>query len=359
MIAAMALRLLYLIFSRLLDSLTLLSRASASKNIELLVLRHEVAVLRRTNPKPRLDWADRALFAAFIQRLPAALRGHRLVTPATVLRWHRRLVAKKWTYPNRCGRPPVDPAIVALIERMARENSTWGYQRIQGELLKLGHRVGASTIRRILKLRRIPPAPLRATDTSWRRFLRAQASTMLAVDFFHVDCAITLKRIYVFFALEVRTRYVHILGTTSHPTGAWTTQQARNLLMDLDDRVATFRFLVRDRAGQFTTAFDATLAGVGIDTVKIPPRCPRANCFAERFVLTARTELTDRILIFGERHLRSVLRRYGTHYNGRRPHRALQLRPPRPDHPAPRLDRQRIRRRSVLGGLISEYERAA
>ena len=242
---------------------------------------------------------------------------------------------------------------------MARENETWGYQRIQGELLKLGHRVGASTIRRILKRRRIPPAPLRSTDTSWRRFLRAQASTMLAVDFFHVDCAITLKRIYVFFALEVRSRYVHILGTTSHPTGAWTTQQARNLLMDLDDRAATFRFLVRDRAGQFTTAFDAVLAGAGIDTVKIPPRCPRANCFAERFVLTARTELTDRILIFGERHLRTVLTRYGAHYNGRRPHRALQLRPPCPDHPAPRLDRQRIRRRSVLGGLISEYERAA
>jgi putative transposase len=137
-----------------------------------------------------------------------------------------------------------------------------------------------------------------------------------------------------------------------HPAG-------QDLLMDLDDRAATFRFLVRDRGAQFTTSFDAVLAGAGIDTVEIPPRCPRANCFAERFVLTVRTELTDRILVFGERHLRTVLARYGAHYNGRRPHPALRLRPPRPDHPAPDLDRQRIRRRPVLGGLISEYERAA
>jgi putative transposase len=268
-------------------------------------------------------------------------------------------VTRKWTYPHRTGRPPLDDTIVALIERMARENQTWGYQRIQGELLKLGHRVGASTVRRILKLRRIPPAPLRSTDTSWRRFLRAQASTMLAVDFFHVDCAVTLKRIYVFFALEIGSRYVHILGMTAHPDGAWTTQQARNLLMDLDDRATTFRFLVRDRAGQFTTTFDSVLAGAGIATVKIPPRCPRANCFAERFVLTARTELTDRILIFGGRHLRTVLAQYGDHYNRRRPHRALRLLPPRPDHPDPDLHDRQIRRRPILGGLINEYERAA
>jgi transposase InsO family protein len=182
---------------------------------------------------------------------------------------------------------------------------------------------------------------------------------MLAVDFFHVDCAITLKRIYVFFALEVRNRYVHILGVTSHPSGAWTTKQARNLLMELDDRAATVRFLVRDRAGQFTTPFDAVLASAGIGIVKIPPRCPRVNCFAERFVLTARTELTDRILIFGERHLRTILAQYSTHYNGRRPHRALRLLPPQPDHPASDLAHRRIKHRPVLGGLLNEYERTA
>jgi hypothetical protein len=161
MIMDVSLRLLDLIFDRLLSWLTLLGHATSSKDIELLVLRHEVAVLRRSNPTPRLDWADRAPFAALIRRPPAVLRGHRLATPGTVLRWHRRLIAKKWTYPNRSGRPPIDDMIAALIERMARENQTWGYQRIQGELLKLGHRIGASTIRRILTLRRIPPAPSR------------------------------------------------------------------------------------------------------------------------------------------------------------------------------------------------------
>jgi transposase InsO family protein len=185
-----------------------------------------------------------------------------------------------------------------------------------------------------------------------------QAAAALAVDFFHVD-TVTLRRLYVLFVLELESRYVHILGVTANPDGAWTTQQARNLLLDLGERAAGFHYLVRDRAGQFTAALDAVLAGAGIDVVKIPPRSPRANAFAERFVLTSRTELTDRMLIFGERHLRHVLAEYARHYNGQRPHRARQLRPPRPDHPLPAAPARRITRRAVLGGLLNEYEPAA
>src|SRR6266566_4224392 len=278
----MSLRLLYLIFARLCSWLVLLGRSSASKDAELLVLRHEVAVLRRAYPRPRLDWADRAILAALIRLLPARLRMHRLVTPGTVLRWHRRLVTRKWTYPHRMGRPPVSAEVAALTRRLATENSGWGYKRIQGELLKLGHRVGAPTIRRVLKALKIPPAPDRHTDTTWRQFLHAQASTMLAVGFFHVNCVMTLKRMYCLFVLEVGSHYVHILGITTNPDGPSTTQQIRNLLMDLSDRAADFRFLVRDRAGQFPASFDAVLAGARIEAVKIPPRSTRANAYAER-----------------------------------------------------------------------------
>jgi putative transposase len=294
-----------------------------------------------------------------LQRLPRGLRGHRLVTPDTILGWHRRLVRRRWTYPHRAGRPPIDDALAALVVRMAAENPRWGYQRIRGELLKLGHRVGASTIRRILQHHHIPPAPGRHSDISWRQFLRTQAASMLAVDFFHVDGALTLRRLYVLFVLEIGDRYLHILGVTAHPDGPWTTQQARNLVMDLGYHAARFRFLVRDRAGQFTASFDAVLADAGIEVVKIPPRCPRANCFAERFVLTVRTEVTDRMLIFGEQHLREVLAKYAAHYNTARPHRALRLRPPRPTLPVPEPIHGRIRRRPILGGLLNEYEKVA
>ena len=354
--------MLYLIFVRLAGWMALLARSSASKDAELLVLRQEVAVLRRQNPRPRLDWADRAVLAALARLLPRPLRLSRLVTPDTLLRWHRRLIRWRWTYPHRRSRPPVDAKFAVLIEQMARENPGWGYQRIRGELLGLGIRVGASTVRRVLRRLRIPPAPQRSRST-WRQFIRAQASTMLACDFFHVDCAVALRRVYVFFVIEVGTRHVHVLGVTAHPDGAWTAQQARNLLMDLGERAARFRFLIRDRAGQFTEVFDAVFASAGTEVVKIPPQSPRANAYAERWVRTARAEVTDRMLIAGPRHLHAVLDEYAMHYNEHRPHRGRNLRPPGADEIAPPVAVDvavpEIRRRRVLGGLINEYERAA
>jgi putative transposase len=221
-------------------------------------------------------------------------------------------------------------------DRTARHREPWlGIQEDPRRAAQAGYRVSASTIRRVLKALKIPPAPARRTDTTWRQFLRTQAATILATDFFHADCAVTLRRLYCLFVMEVGSRYVHILGVTANPDGTWTVQQGRNLLMDLGDRAASFRFLVRDRAGQFTAAFDAVLADAGIQAVKIPPRSPRANAYAERFVLTARTEITDRMLIFGERHLRTIMAHYETHYNGRRPIEAASSARPGPTTQSP------------------------
>jgi putative transposase len=305
--------LVYLMLARVLSWLALLARSDAAKDVEILALRHEVAVLRRTNSRPTLTWLDRAMLSALSRLLPTPLRQLRLVTPRTLLRWHAQLVARRWTYPRRQpGRPPTAPPIRALVLRMARENPRWGYRRIQGELVGLGHSVAASTVWTILKDVGLDPAPRQAGPT-WSQFLRAQAHAILAVDFAHVD-TVFLRRLYVLVVIEHGRRRVHLAGITAHPTGAWVSQQARNLLMDLGERADQFRFLIRDRDSKFTATFDAVFTGADIRIIRTPIRAPRANAIAERIIGTLRRECLDHLLITGPRHLNVVLREYIQHY---------------------------------------------
>jgi transposase InsO family protein len=354
----MALRLLYLIFRQLLGWLVLLARRSATNNVELLVLRHEVAVLRRQVVRPRLDWADRVVLVGLARLLPRPSWNRVFVRPETLLRWHQDLVRRRWSYPHRRGRPAVTAELRALVVRLARENPSWGYRRVHGELCRLGNTIGASTVWAILQRAGVDPAPIRSA-VSWRQFLRAQAKGALAVDFFTVD-TVLLKRLYVLFVIEVASRRVHVLGVTAHPMGEWVAQQARNLVMAVDDRVGRFRFLVRDRDAKFTAAFDAVFAAEAIKVLMTPVRAPQANAYAERWVGTVRRELLDRMLIVGGRQLQAVLAEYVDHYNGHRPHRALGQAPPLGSAEPPVIPPAgRVARRDRLGGLIHEYAQVA
>jgi len=350
----------YLLARCLLACLTVLTRREVSKDAELLVLRHENAVLRRQISRVRYQPGDRLWLAALSRLIPRRRWAEVFtVTPATLLTWHRRLVSRKWDYTNRRpGRPSTPATIRKLVIRIATDNPAWGHRRVQGELIRLGHQIAASTVWQILHDAGIDPAP-RRTGPTWKQFLTAQARGIIAADFVHVD-TVLLRRIYALIVIEHGTRRVHLAGITANPDGAWTAQAARNFLMD--QRAASVKFLIRDRAGQFTGAFDAVFAAEGIRILASPPQAPRANAICERMIGTLRRELLDRLLIVNEHHLRRALTEYLRHYNAARPHRSLGQLAPAQAHTRPsdiNLAEHRIRRKQVLGGLTHEYQIAA
>jgi transposase InsO family protein len=324
-------------------------------------LRHQVAVLRRQVRRLDLEPVDRVVLAGLSKLLPRARWAAFFVTPATLLGWHRNLIARRWTYPSRRpGRPPVTAEVRELVLRLARDNPSWGCRRIQGELAGMGYRIASSTIGAMLTKAGTGPAPRRAGPT-WTEFLTLQARGILACDFLHVD-TVGLTRIYVLFLMEVATRRVHVLGATTNPTAAWVAQQARNLMQDLGEQANRFRFLIRDRDAKYSAVFDTVFRAEGIEVLLTPPQAPRANAYAERWVRTVRRECLDRILIYNIRHLLAVLGEYLAHYNGHRPHQGRGQRAPDRETLPPQitdLHTVRVQRRKVLHGLINEYEQAA
>jgi putative transposase len=354
------LSLLYLVLGRLFELCVLLGRSEDRKEIEILVLRHELGVLRRQVRRARYEEGDRALLAACSRALPRARWSVFAVTPETLLRWHRRMVTRRWTHRRaRSGRPALAADVVALVVRLARENPRWGHRRIVGELTKLGFSVSETSVRKILRTHGISPAPRRG-GSSWRAFLRAQAASMIACDFFTVD-TVPLRRIYALFFIELGTRRVRLGGCTSRPNGSWVAQQARNLIIERGEHEQPLRFLVHDRDAKFGAAFDEVFQAEGVRVIRTPIQAPNANAHAERWVRTVREECLDWLLIAGRRQLERVLRTYVDHYNRQRPHRALALDCP---DPAPKLrsfpaGTAHIRRRDRLGGLLHEYTRAA
>jgi putative transposase len=350
----------YLAFRCMLQLVLLRPRSTEFKELEIVVLRHQLAVLRRRADRPQLTKTDRVFLAAASRLLPRSRWRSFMVTPTTLLRWHRRLVDRRWTYGGRNGGPPIGREIRELVLRLARENPRWGYQRIVGELNGLGIAVSATTVKKILRQAGLGPAGSRG-GLSWRAFLRAQAQSMLAVDFFTVE-TIALQRLYVLFFIELGSRRVHFAGCTANPTGPWVTQQARQFAWTLQERPGSFRCLIRDRDSKFTRDFDAVFASEGIEIIKTPVRAPKANATAERFVRTDRADCLDWLLIMNQRHLERVLRVFVGHYNTHRPHRSLDLKPPDPPGrqlQIPRSTTALVERRDRLGGLIHEYRAAA
>ena len=306
-------KLAYLTLCRSIQLLALLARGDTAKDLEILVLRHQLAVLRRQVARPRLEPADRALLAAISRLLPRSHWSCFFVKPETLLRWHRRLVAGSWTYPHRGGgRPPLDDQVQQLIVRLAGENPRWGYQRIQGELLRLDVQVSATAIRETLRRHGLDPAP-RRTPTTWRRFLRQQAAGILACDFFTVD-TVWLRRLYVLFFIELDTRRVHLAGVTANPNATWVAQQARNLLLVLGEQGRRAQYVLRDRDAKFCRGFDDVFRAEGAEVVPTPVQAPNANACAERWIRTGRAECLDWLLIVGRGHLDRVLRVYVAHY---------------------------------------------
>src|SRR5450631_3894374 len=360
----MCLQFAFLLITRVTTWLRLSQRQEAWKTAEILILRHQLAVLQRRQPRrPHLTWADPALLAALLSVIPTARRqGLRLlVTPDTILRWHRDIVRRRWSARSkrgRTGRPATRRNVKALVLRLARENPEWGYRRIHGELAGLGVKVAASTVWEILKASGIDPAP-RRTGPTWSQFLRSQAEAILACDFFSVDL-LDGTRAHVLAVVEHATRRIRILGVTQHPTGAWTAQQARNLIMDLGEQAHRAKFMIRDRGSNFTTAFDTVLADAGIRTVLCNVATPRMNAIAERWIGGCRHELLDRTLIWNQAHLRQILNHYETRHGQHRPHRSLHGAAPLKPLPQPAdLGQHRVRRQARVGGLINEYRLVA
>jgi transposase InsO family protein len=373
------LRLAYLTVTNTFAVLRLLPMTNRDKDAEILALRHQISILQRQLGRNRAKFApeDRAFLAALLQPLPReVLRRLRLIVrPDTVLRWHRDLMKQRHanaSRPKRPGRPRTVHSIRLLVLRLVRENPSWGYRRIHGELLPklfeqgiphgLGIKIAASTVWEILRAEGIDPAPDRGA-TTWADFLRSQADALLACDFIET-VTLTGQRQYILAVIEHTTRRVRILGTTAHPTAARVNQAAKNLAMDLDDAGAKVKYLIRDRDAKFPALFDQILTDAGIKTVLSGIRVPRMNSIMERWVQTCRHELLDRTLIWNENHLRHALHEFETHHNQHRPHQAMNQATPLHAAPEPITDSARIthlniRRHDRLGGVIHEYQHAA